>query len=110
MEYKEEAFYRWVGETIASIRKQKNLTQAELAKLLDLSRASVANIEKGRQCPPLFTIWSIAEILGVEAQELLPLKNEHLPTKEEILEQAVEQSKKIEVEDTSRLSDFLKNL
>ena len=107
MNFKEEAFYRWVGAAVASRRKEKKLTQTELAEMLGLSRASIANIEKGRQCPPLFNIWTIAENWDVKPEDLLPLSNEHLPPDDEKL---LTEVKKTGVKDTSSIADFLKSI
>jgi len=48
------------------------MTQAAFAKSLELSRASVANIERGTQAVQLHVIFKIAAVLNVEVQELIP--------------------------------------
>lgn len=79
MKSKEDLFYEWVGKRISDFRSQKGLTQEALGSKIDLSRTSVFNVEKGQQRPPLYTIWMIAENLGVPPSSFLPLNNEHLP-------------------------------
>jgi DNA-binding XRE family transcriptional regulator len=49
------------------------MTQAAFAKSLDLSRASIANIERGKQGVQLHLVFQIATVLGVEVQELIPV-------------------------------------
>lgn len=48
------------------------MTQDDLAGKIELSRSSLANIEIGRQRLPLFSIYQIAEALGVDVMDLLP--------------------------------------
>jgi len=45
-----------IGLRIRIARKERNFSQEDLAKLVDLSRASIVNIEKGRQSPPIQTL------------------------------------------------------
>lgn len=65
-------FYRQLGARIRKLRNQRKLSQDGLAKLVDLSRASLTNIERGRQHPSLYTFCGIVEHLKVEISELLP--------------------------------------
>jgi transcriptional regulator with XRE-family HTH domain len=48
------------------------MSQGALGKRIGLSRASVANIESGRQRIPLHHLYRMAEALGVNAHTLLP--------------------------------------
>ena len=65
-------FYRKLGESIRKSRKRRKLSQDKLAKMVGLTRASLTNIENGRQHPPLHTFCEIVEQLGVKFAELLP--------------------------------------
>lgn len=65
-------FYRAVGNKIKDARQKNNLTQEEFAKQLQLSRASIVNIEKGRQHPTLHCLWNIAKLLDTDISYLLP--------------------------------------
>ena len=51
------------------------MSQGSLGKRVGLSRASVANIEKGRQRIPLHHLYRLAQALGVNAHTLLPDSN-----------------------------------
>ena len=64
--------YQQVGERIRSRRKHLGWTQATLAQHLGLSRASLANIEVGRQNVLLHRLYRIAGTLNVEVADLLP--------------------------------------
>lgn len=61
-----------VGDMILAARKAKNLTQAELATAVGLSRAQIANLEAGRSDLPMKTLSRFADALGVTMRELVP--------------------------------------
>lgn len=60
-----------LGERIQRWRKDKELTQAELAEKLDLSIAYVSLIERGGRNPPITTVVAIAKALGVTPSMLV---------------------------------------
>jgi transcriptional regulator with XRE-family HTH domain len=69
----DERLYLKLGEAVANRRKQLGLKQADLAQRIGLSRASVANIELGRQKVLLHHIYKLAVALGLaRLEELLP--------------------------------------
>lgn len=67
-----EELYEQVGARVEAVRKRRALSQQGLASKTGLSRASIGNIERGRQHPPLHRLYLIAEALDVEVGELLP--------------------------------------
>jgi transcriptional regulator with XRE-family HTH domain len=64
--------YQRIGEAIARQRKLANMTQAELAAKVDLSRPSVCNIEVGRQAVEVALLYEIAAALGCAPGDLAP--------------------------------------
>lgn len=68
-------FYERLGAAIRKGREGAGLTQSDLARLLDLSRTTVTNIEAGRQRLLADQLRDIASVLGVQADELLPKKS-----------------------------------
>lgn len=67
--------YRFIGRQIAEARdrvRPEALSQSDLAEQVGLARGSIANIERGRQRPPIETLYRIADALGVEPRQLLP--------------------------------------
>lgn len=74
-----EELYRELGRRIrlARERNSEGLSQDALAKQLGISRASVVNIEAGRQRAPLHLLWQIAQLLGTDLTSLIP-RNEEL--------------------------------
>ena len=69
-EVDKERLHGIIGENIRIAREKAGLKQETLANMLDLSRASIINIEKGRQSPPLYLIWEISNLLRVPIQNL----------------------------------------
>jgi transcriptional regulator with XRE-family HTH domain len=77
----DETLYRVIGARIRDSRKRsvERFSQARLAKRLNVSRASIVNIEAGRQHAPLHLLWRIAEILDTELVSLIPRRADLLP-------------------------------
>ncbi len=59
-----------LGRMIAQIRKQRNLTQEDLAEKVDLHYTTISRIETGESDPPVSTIEKIARALKVPLSEL----------------------------------------
>ena len=72
MEFDRAGFDRDVGLRLQRTRKERGITQAQLAKRLGLPRPSYANIESGRQRVPLDVVWRAAVVLGVSIAALVP--------------------------------------
>ena len=74
-----DELYRELGRRIRLARERngEGLSQDALAKQLGISRASVVNIEAGRQRAPLHLLWQIAQLLGTDLTSLIP-RNEEL--------------------------------
>ena len=60
-----------LNEKLQELRKQKRLTQEELAKLLYVSRTAISKWEAGRGYPSIDSLKSIAKFFGVTIDELL---------------------------------------
>lgn len=60
-----------VGKNIKKIRKEKNLTQDELAERLHCTRQTVSNYENGKSEPGIDLLIEIASVLGVEINDLI---------------------------------------
>ena len=63
------------GQRLKAIRKEKGMTQVQLAKLLGVSAASICNWEKGNFTPNRFGIKVITEKLGIDCSHLVRGKN-----------------------------------
>jgi transcriptional regulator with XRE-family HTH domain len=75
-----QGLYPAVGRKIRAARERSTprLSQDKLAKRLGISRASIVNIEAGRQHAPLDLLWNIAQILDLELTILIPQRAELL--------------------------------
>ena len=73
MNVKKMMLYRQIGAKIAYYRTLRQMTQAELAKKVNLSRSSLGRIERGKynQGVPLSTLLDIAEGLHIELASLV---------------------------------------
>lgn len=71
-----DALYGAIGERIRKTREGLpiRLSQAALAKKLNISRASIVNIEAGRQHAPLHLLWKLAKEIDVELTSLIPTR------------------------------------
>lgn len=71
----DDLIYKAFGRAVATRRKTLGLTQAELAVKVGVSRASVANIESGRQNVLLHHVYGLASALEfAKVSDLLPMQ------------------------------------
>ena len=61
---------RALGLNIKAERNRKDMTQPELAELVDLSTNSISCIEKGKQIPNAINIYRIAKALKIDINDL----------------------------------------
>ena len=59
-----------IGERITALRKEKDISQAELAKRLNVSRQAVSKWEQGVSSPDTAKLIQLSEILGTEVEYL----------------------------------------
>jgi len=67
-----EPIYERIGVLIKERRNNLPITQERLAEKLGLSRASLANIETGRQRVLVHQLYAIANALQLKPTDLLP--------------------------------------
>ena len=60
-----------IGNFIAQKRKEKNLTQAQLAQILGISNKTISKWETGRCMPDYSIIKKLCEELGITLSELI---------------------------------------
>ena len=60
-----------LGATVTALRKEKGMTQKQLAELLNITDKAVSKWERDLSCPDLQTLPKLAEALGVSVEELL---------------------------------------
>lgn len=62
-----------LGQRLAALRKEKGLSQAELAKLLNMGQSTIAMYEKDKRRPDTETLKRLAEFFQVSVDYLLGL-------------------------------------
>ncbi|WP_281532803.1 helix-turn-helix domain-containing protein [Anaerocolumna aminovalerica] len=60
-----------IGKKIAQLRKEKNLTQMELADIMGVSYQAVSNWERGNSMPDISKLTELTVTLGVSIDDLL---------------------------------------
>lgn len=59
-----------LGSNVTRLRKARSLSQDELAEKLGISRVFLNRIENGRSSPGAEVLYSLADVLGVSADNL----------------------------------------
>jgi transcriptional regulator with XRE-family HTH domain len=59
-----------LGNRIATIRRERNVTQEQLAEKTGFTAITIGYIEQGRRSPRIATVFKIAECLKVPVAEL----------------------------------------
>ena len=66
----EAKFLKDFGARIAELRRKRNLTQEQLADLVDLHRTYIGFIEQGKRNPSIGNVRRIANVLKISLKEL----------------------------------------
>lgn len=102
--------YQNLGAQIRDYRQDTSLSQEKLGEKVGLSRSSIVNIEKGRQRPPLHTLWGIAEALDASLEDLIPTEEEVRSPEEvdpDLRGRIAEQMDGEDAEAVRRIADFI---
>lgn len=81
-----------IGAFIAQCRKEKNLTQMQLAELLEITNQAVSKWENGRGMPDMSLLQPLCDVLGISLNEFF--SGEHI-SGEEYKEKAEENISKL---------------
>ncbi len=60
-----------IGKFIAGCRKEKGLTQLQLAEKLNITNRAVSKWETGKSCPDVSLMLELCHVLGITVNELL---------------------------------------
>jgi transcriptional regulator with XRE-family HTH domain len=96
-------FYSQFGKRVKRLRVKNHLTQEALSKRLNLSRASIANIELGRQKILLHQLFAVANALKTDPWDLLPMPSDQ---EDVAVQLRVGHFSKPEIEFVSRIRDL----
>lgn len=62
---------RRIGELITSVRKDKKMTQKELADVLGISDKTISKWERGNGCPDISLLQELADVLQIDVSSIL---------------------------------------
>lgn len=60
-----------IGKLIYHLRKEKDMTQKQLADLMNISDKTISKWERGLGCPDVSLLPELSQILGVNIEEIL---------------------------------------
>ena len=67
---------KFVGMKIKEFRKNKKLTQQDLADLVGVKNSAISNYEQGIRIPKRDFLFRVANALGVSIDEFFPIQSE----------------------------------
>lgn len=62
---------------LEEIRKERGITQEELAKILEVSRQTVSSLEKGRYNPSIILAFKIAKYFNMAIEDIFIYEEEN---------------------------------
>ena len=71
-----------IGEKIYKLRTEQNLSQGDLAEILEVSRQSISKWENGGATPDLDKIIKLSEVFGITIDELIKSEEVSAPSEE----------------------------
>lgn len=63
---------------IEEIRRERNIRQEELAKMLGVSRQTISSLENGRYNPSIFLAFKIARLFEMQIEDIFIYEDEEL--------------------------------
>ena len=98
------------GNFVCSLREKQGLTQAELARQLDVTPAAISKWENGSSKPRVEVLFQLAHILGVKPEELMAghyIEEEHLdPDAVKMINEKYEYLRRVELQNSSKAKIF----
>ncbi|MBQ8459334.1 helix-turn-helix transcriptional regulator [bacterium] len=92
-----------IGLKIKELRKRKNLSQEELAELIDINFRTIQRIETGRNTPSLETLSKLAEAFEINIQDFFNVG--HQKNRKDIIDEINKIAQSL---DDVKLHDFYK--
>lgn len=94
------------GQFIAKLRKEKNMTQKELAEKLHLTDKTISKWEKGLSFPDIATLEPLSELFDVSITELLSGEQDN-KKEVNIDEKVLEILKQVELQKRKKLKKMI---
>lgn len=66
-----------LGNKIAALRKERNMTQAELAQKMGVTDKAVSKWERELSCPDVSSLPRLAEVFEISVDELMQVKTDN---------------------------------
>jgi len=66
----DDDFLHWVGARVRRLRRQKNLSQEELAQIAGIDRTYLGGVERGERNLGLLNVKRLADALGAHVKNL----------------------------------------
>lgn len=63
-----------IKNRIKEYRAKHDMKQEDLAKLVDVRRETIGNLESGKYNPSLVLAWNIAKVFGVTIEEIFTVE------------------------------------
>ena len=63
------------SRVLTTLREKKGMSQADLAGILKCSRSAIGMYESGQREPDIKTLWSMADLFGIDIDQLVGRKN-----------------------------------
>ncbi len=73
-----------LGKKLRHLRREANLSQDDMARLLGITKSSISNYERGCRIPSALTVYNMAKIFGVPVSEIMD--NTKISNKQDIIE------------------------
>jgi transcriptional regulator with XRE-family HTH domain len=67
-------FLMMLGKNIARLRKEKGISQVQMANEMEMDRSNLRRIEAGRTNPTTITLHRISRVLDIQFEELFDFK------------------------------------
>ena len=94
---------------LRKLRKERHITQTQLAEMLDLSQSTIASWENGSRRPDLDYLPTLASIYGVSVDDLLGLEEQEkeAPSQGLLDEKLVDLLVTLSPDQVQRVQDFV---
>lgn len=74
MTQNDQTFFQQLGSRVTALRKERHLTQVQLARILGISQQHMASFEKGIRKIPASMLPTLAELFSISVDELVGIK------------------------------------
>lgn len=99
-----------IASRLVKLRKQKGLSQEELADILGISRQAVSKWERAEASPDTDNLILLARIYGVSLDELLSTEDKDEEIKAEVVDRITKEEEKVIIEEKEEHHNTLINI